>query len=50
MKVLGQGICSASDIFNVITDSSTRLDDNVIKNMDDLCFFAESLKDLRLLI
>ena len=33
MKVLRQGICSASDIFNVVTDSSTRLDDNVVKNM-----------------
>ena len=46
MRVLGQGICSASDIFNVVTDSSTRLDDNVVKNMDDICFFAESLGDL----
>ena len=46
MKVLGQGICSASDIFNVVTDSSTRLDDNVVKNMDDILFFAESLRDL----
>ena len=35
MKVLGQGICSASDIFNVVTDGSTRLDDNVVKNMDE---------------
>ena len=46
MRVLGQGICSASDIFNVVTDSSTRLDANVVKNMDDICFFAESLGDL----
>ena len=46
MKVLGQGICSASDIFNVVTDGSTRLDDNVVKNMDDIMFFSESLRDL----
>ena len=46
MKVLGQGICSASDIFNVVTDSSTRLDSNVVKNMDDICFFADNLVDL----
>merc|ERR1712081_77227 len=46
MKVLGQGICSASDICNVVTDASTRLDDNVVKNMDDILFFAESLQDL----
>ena len=30
----------------VVTDSSTRLDSNVVKNMDDLAFFADSLEDL----
>ena len=46
MRVLGQGICSASDIFNVVTDGSTRLDSNVLKNMDDICFYADNLVDL----
>ena len=46
MKVLAQGVTSASDIFNIVTDSSTRLDSNVVKNMDDLAFFADTLEDL----
>ena len=46
MKVLAQGVSSASDIFNIVTDSSTRLDSNVIKNMDDLAFFSDNLVDL----
>ena len=46
MKVLAQGVSSASDIFNIVTDSSTRLDSNVVKNMDDLAFFADTLEDL----
>ena len=46
MKVLAQGGSSALDIINIITDSSTRLDSNVAKNMDDLVFFADTLADL----
>ena len=46
MKVLAQGVSSASDIFNIVTDSSTRLDSNVVKNMDDLVFFSDNLVDL----
>ena len=46
MKVLAQGVSSISDIFNIITNSSTRLDSNVVKNMDDLAFYADSLEDL----
>ena len=46
MKVLAQGVSSASDIFNIVTDGSTRLDKHVVKNMDDLAFFVESLVDL----
>ena len=46
MRVLAQGITSASDIFNIVTDGSSRLDSNVVKNMDDLAFFADSIKDL----
>ena len=34
------------DIFNIITDSSIRLDSNVVKNMDDLAFYTDSLEDL----
>ena len=40
-KVQDEG---ASDIFNIVTaDGRTRMDANVIKNMDDICFFADSL-------
>ena len=46
MRVLAQGVTYASDIFNIITDSSTRLESNVVKNMDDLAFFADTLEDL----
>ena len=46
MKVLAQGVSSASEIFNIVTDGSTRLDSNVVKNMDDLAFFSENLVDL----
>lgn len=46
MKVLAQRVTPASDIFNIITDSSTRLDSNMVKNMDDLVFFSDSLEYL----
>ena len=40
-KVQDEG---ASDIFNIVTaDRRTRMDANVIKNMDNICFFADSL-------
>ena len=44
--MLAQGASSASDIFNIVADGNTRMDANVIKNMDDLCFFNDSLSDL----
>ena len=50
MKVFAQGMSSASDILNIATDGSTRMDDNVIKNMDDICVFADSLPDLEKII
>ena len=46
LKVLAQGVSSASNIFHIVTDGSTRLDSNVIKNMDDVCYFGDSLQDL----
>ena len=42
MKVLAQGITSASNIFNLLTDGDTRFDANILKNMDDLLMFADS--------
>ena len=35
--VLGQGLCSSQDLFNLITDGTTKIDGefNVLKNVDD---------------
>ena len=33
IKVLAQGVSSASDIFNIVTDGNTRMDANMVKNM-----------------
>ena len=46
MSVEDQGGTFASDIFNLLTDDTTRMDDSVVKNMDDLMFYADSLSDL----
>ena len=46
MSVVDQGGTFASDIFNLLTDDTTRMDDSVVKNMDDLMFYADSLSDL----
>ena len=43
MKVIDQGITSASNIFNLLTDGDTRFDENTLNNMDDLMIFADSL-------
>ena len=50
--VLGQGICSAQDLFNYITDGSTKLDAEfkVLKNIDDFLLYGTTLEDLELQI
>ena len=47
MKVIDQGITSASKIFNLLTDGDTRFDENTLNNMDDLMIFADSLPHLK---
>merc|ERR1712215_327267 len=50
--VLGQGICSAQDLFNYITDGSTILEAEfkVLKNIDDFLLYGNTLEDLELQI
>merc|ERR1712215_105723 len=50
--VLGQGICSAQDLFNYITDGSTKLEAEfkVLKNIDDFLLYGNTLDDLELQI
>ena len=46
---LSQGLCSASDLFNYLSDGKVRYDRcwrKILKNMDDVLFSAESLKEL----
>ena len=46
--VLAQGVCSASDIFNILTDGTLRYDGSKsIKNMDDILLFGRSLEELQ---
>ena len=47
--VLGQGICSSQDLFNLITDGTTKLDQefNVLKNIEDFCFYSDTLAGLQ---
>ena len=46
--VLGQGLCSSQDLFNLITDGTTKIDEefNVLKNVDDFCVHSDTLEDL----
>ena len=37
---------SASDVFNIFTNGNTRMEGNVVKVMDDICFFTDTLADL----
>ena len=50
--VLGQGICSAQDLFNYITDGCTKLEEDfkVLKNIDDFLLYRRTLEDLELQI
>ena len=46
--VLAQGVCSASDIFNFLTDQTLRYDGSeFIKNMDDILLYGRSLEELK---
>ena len=46
--VMGQGITSACDIFNFLTDDDLRINRvNSIKNMDNLFLYSETLEDQR---
>ena len=45
--VLAQGVCSASDIFNFLTDGTMRYDGSEsIKNMDDILMQGQTLEEL----
>ena len=41
-------MCSSQDLFNLITDGSTKIDGefNVLKNVDDLCVYSDTLEGL----
>ena len=46
--VLGQGITSASDIFNLLTDGDIRYSGiHAIKNMDDILTYSDTLEGLK---
>ena len=46
--VLAQGVCSASDIFNFLTDGTLRYDGSEsIKNMDDILLYGRSMEELQ---
>ena len=46
--VLGQGITSAPDIFNYLTNGNLKTNGlNCIKNMDDLLIFSDTLEGLK---
>ena len=46
--VLAQGVCSASDIFNYVTDRTMRYDGSEsIKNMDDILLYGPTQEELK---
>ena len=47
VKIAAQGITSASDMFNLFTDGNTRFGSRILKNMDDLLIFGDSLKEVK---
>ena len=52
-NTLSQGICSASDLFNYLSDGTVRYDGNwqsIQKNMDDVLFAAKTLDELELML
>ena len=46
--VLGQGLYSSHDLFNLITDGTMKIDEefNVLKNVDDFCVYSDTLEGL----
>ena len=50
--VLGQGLCSSQDLFNLITDGTTKIDRefNALKNVDDFCVYSDTLEGLEIQI
>ena len=46
--VLGQGLCSSQDLFNLITDGTTKIDEDfqILKNVDDFCVYSDTLEGL----
>ena len=46
-NTLGQGVCSASDLFNIIVDGQIKLDVEweIFKNMDDVLLWGTIIKD-----
>ena len=45
--VTTQGVCSSSDLFNLLTDGEARYDGTgCLKNMDDWLLFAPNLEEL----
>ena len=50
--VLGQGVCSFSDFFNLTTDGTTKLDENFkcLKNMDNFLLFGSTMEELEVQI
>ena len=46
--VLGQGLCSSQDLFNLITDGTTKIygEFNVLKNVDNFCIYSDTLEGL----
>ena len=47
-NVFGQGLCSSQDFFNLITDGTTKIDEEfqVLKNVDDFCVYSDTLEGL----
>lgn len=46
--VLSHGVCSASDIFNYLTDGSMRHDGSqAVNNMDDVFIYCRTLEELK---
>ena len=47
-KVLPQGVCNSSALWNILTDGNSRIDSElqILKNMDDFMIYARSLEEL----
>ena len=47
-RVLLQGVCNSSALWNILTDGNSRLDSDlaILKNMDNFLLYGTSLEDL----